>query len=114
METFAVISLFFLLLTVYSQRQIFTIIAIAFLSVALFIKPFARVLTIWWLKFSEVLSSFNNILILTALYYLVLTPTALLYRLFNKDPLNLDMKNASSFYSERNHTYNKSDLQKMW
>lgn len=113
-ETFAVCSLVFLLLAVCFQRQIFIFTAIALLTVALFIRPLAGVIASWWLKLSEVLSALNNRLILTILFYLVLTPIALLYRVFNKDPLKLDLTAAGSFYSERNHTYSKVDLEKMW
>jgi hypothetical protein len=113
-ETIAVFSLCFLVLSVYFQRQVFTFIAITFLVLALFCKPLAGIIACWWLKLSNVLSAFNNRLILTSIYYLILTPVALFYRLFNKDPLQLAIDKSGSFYSERNHTYSAADLEKMW
>lgn len=113
-ETFAVFALVSLLPAVFSQRQKLTILTLALLFVALFMKPLAEVVAGWWLKLSRVLSDLNNRIILTIIFYLVLTPIARIYRLFNKDTLNLDRNEPGSFYAERNHTYDKSDLQKMW
>jgi hypothetical protein len=45
----------------------------------------------------------------------LLTPIAWLYRLFNKDPLQLKKNfNKPSYFISRNHTYTKADLEKMW
>lgn len=114
LETFAVFAALLLLPAIYYQRMQFTMLAFAFLSVALFLPPLAEFITIWWLKLSLIISSFNSRVILVLLFYLILTPIAFVYRLFNKDPLNLDMDNRVSFFSERNHVFSKADLEKMW
>ncbi|NVN99747.1 MAG: hypothetical protein HXX17_10510 [Geobacteraceae bacterium] len=114
LETFSVFAAVSLLLAISSCRQVFALLAFALLLVALFIKPLEAVITRWWLKFSELLSGINNRVILTLIFYLILTPLALLYRLFNKDLLNLDGRRLLSFYVDRNYTYSKPDLEKMW
>jgi saxitoxin biosynthesis operon SxtJ-like protein len=114
LETFTVFAAVCQLAAIYSQRQIFSSLALALLAVALLIKPLAEAATMWWLKFSAILSAMNNRILLTLLFYLVLTPIAIIYRLFNKDTLRLDMSDSDSCYTERNHTYAKADLEKMW
>ncbi|MEI7816811.1 MAG: SxtJ family membrane protein [Desulfuromonadales bacterium] len=84
------------------------------LVLATFVKPVASLLARGWLKLSEKIANVNNMIILTILYYLILTPIALVFRQFNKDPLQLDLDGTDSFYSERNHLYSKADLEKMW
>ena len=44
-----------------------------------------------WMAFAEVLGRVNTRIILTALYYLVMTPVALIMRLF-RDPLNRSLR----------------------
>ncbi len=65
------------------------IVAAAFLAVALFrpvlLAPFNRL----WSRLGLVLSRIVNPLVLGVLFYLVVTPTALAFRVFGKDPLRL-------------------------
>lgn len=47
-------------------------------------NPLARLLSAGWLKLSELLGIINSKVILSAIFYCVLTPVAFIYRLFNK------------------------------
>ena len=58
--------------------------AFALLLLGLADNPLARWISACWLKLGEWLGFINSRLILSLLFYLVLTPVALLYRLFNK------------------------------
>lgn len=49
-----------------------------------------------WMKLSRVIGWFMSRLILIILFYLVMTPTALLLRMFGKDMLNINFKKDSS------------------
>jgi hypothetical protein len=114
LETFAVFSAAALLAAIISHQRAYLFLSLALLCTALVLKTPAALLTRLWLKLSTLLSCLSNGVILTVVFYLVLTPIALVYRLFNRDPLNLGRKVAGSFYSERNHCYSKTDLEKMW
>jgi len=114
LETFAVFAAAAQLAAILTQRRHFSFLALGLLFMALFMKRPAAEITFWWLRFSAILSGVTNRIILTLLFFLILTPIALVYRLFNKDPLNLERDDSGSFYSERNHTYLKNDLEKMW
>jgi Kef-type K+ transport system membrane component KefB len=114
LETLAVLALFFLLLGMATGRWLFVCLAIILLVTALFAKPVARLLTKWWLRFAEMTAAINSRVLLTIIYYGVLTPVAFLYRFFHKDHLFLKRNDRDSFYFERNHTYSGEDLEKMW
>jgi hypothetical protein len=115
LETLGVLAAFFLILNVITHRPAFVYAGLAMLLIALFVKPFARNISRGWLKFAEVIGTFNSKVILSLVFYTFLTPIAFLYRIFTKDPLKLTReKNSASYYIERNHTYTSEDLDKMW
>ena len=69
----------------------------------------------WWMKLAMLLGKINSTILLTLIFFVLLTPIAWLYRLFNKDPLQLKKNfNKPSYFISRNHTYTKADLEKMW
>src|SRR4028119_236829 len=67
-----------------------------------------------WFKIAEVLGNINGKIILSVLFFVFLFPIALLYRLATKNPLAIKRSRDSSFYTERNHTYTKIDLEHPW
>jgi hypothetical protein len=115
LETLGVLSAFFLILNVVTHRQAFVYVALVLLLVALFVKPLAKVISRAWMKFAEVLGTFNSKLILSLVFFLFLTPLALLYRIFNKNPLNLQPgQETDTLFVTRDHVYSKDDFEKMW
>jgi hypothetical protein len=115
LETLGVLSTFFLILNVITHRQVFVYVALALLLVALFVKPLAKILSRAWMKFAEILGTFNSTLILSLVFFLFLTPLALLYRMFNKNPLNLKPgQETGTIFVTREHVYSKADFDKMW
>lgn len=67
-----------------------------------------------WFKIAEILGNINGKIILSVLFFVFLFPIALLYRLTAKDPLAIKRSDTDSFYTERNHTYTKKDLEQTW
>lgn len=76
------------------------------LSAAFFLSAFTlpgalKPLYIFWMRLALVLSWINTRLILTALFYLILTPIGLLMRIFGADLLNRKTeKDKESYWSE--------------
>lgn len=65
-----------------------------------------------WFALSEFLGMINSKVILSLLFFLILTPIALLYRLFKGDTLQLKKKKeGDSYFKERNHRFEKKDLE---
>ncbi len=67
-----------------------------------------------WTKITWLLSKIVPNIIMTLVFYLVLTPVALLSRLFGKrDPIDLK-NNQNSFFKEKNQAYSKTSFEKPW
>jgi hypothetical protein len=67
-----------------------------------------------WLKVAEILGRINSTILLSLIFFIFLTPLALLMKVFKKtDSLKLK-KLPGSAYDERNHTYTAKDLENTW
>ncbi len=66
-----------------------------------------------WFGLAHVLGWINTRILLGIIFYIFLTPIALLYRLFSGDPMKLKQPESSTF-EERNHTYTAEDLKNQW
>jgi hypothetical protein len=115
LETIAVLAAFLLVLSVFSHRSALVYAALVLLLIGLFAKPVAAVISKLWLKFSELLGAFNSKIVMSLVFFLFLTPLALLFRLFSKNPLQLKRGGAAeSLFLERNHRYTPADFDKTW
>jgi hypothetical protein len=77
-------------------------IAVAFLLAALLVPIILRPLNIVWQKFGEILHAIVNPLTMGFLFYLTVTPTALIMRAFGKIPLHLKFDpDVKSYWIER-------------
>lgn len=97
------------------NTQILLAVALV-IAVLSLMSDFIRDKIIWlWIKLAEWLGFVNSKILLSLIFFLILTPVALIFRLTGKDPMQLKRKKDSkSFYIERNHTYTKEDLQHIW
>ncbi len=67
-----------------------------------------------WTKLGEGIGFFTSKILLTSVFMIFLTPFALLFRVFNKNPLQLKSEGKDSIYFERNHTYTPEDFEQVW
>ena len=93
--------------------SILFIVTFLFLG-AFFSKPFAEIIDRLWLKLSLILSKIFPPILLTIIFYVFLTPIAILSRIFGeKNPLHL--KNTeNSLFTTVNKTFEKSSFEKPW
>lgn len=86
------------------------------LAAGLFVKPAGALIARAWLRFGGVLGAVNSRIILGAIFYLFLTPIALLARLTRGDFLNLNKREgtARSYWHARDHVYTARDIGKLW
>lgn len=69
---------------------------------------------VWvWYKIAEGLGWFNSRILLSLIYFIIVTPVGILFRLFGNDPLLLKDKKGSMFHFKE-HTYKKEDLENPW
>lgn len=114
-ETVSTIALFFLCIASITSNFYFMYTAMGLLVIALFIRTVANKIAWGWLAFAKVLGEFNSMVVLTLVYYIVLTPIAMLYRIFNKNTLGVvASKDSASYFTVRNHLFSKENLEKMW
>ena len=90
---------------------LYTAIAISVLG-ALFQK-IAQAINWFWMKLALTLGWINTRILLSVIFYLFLTPIALVSRLFTKDPMKLKRPQNSNF-EIRNHLYKKEELENIW
>ena len=89
------------------------IIALCLIILSLISKLFGRKVIWLWFKLAEGLGYVSSRILLSVIFYLMLFPIALLYRLFNKDALVLKRK-TGTYYTERDHEYVSHDLENPW
>lgn len=83
--------------------------------VGLFVPFLARWLVKYWMKLGELMGAVMNRLILGSVFYIFLTPIALLAKIVKKeDSLNLKQPQAQSYFIQRNHTYSAEDMKNGW
>ena len=69
----------------------------------------------YWLKFAEIVGTFNSKWILTLVFYCVTTPSGIIYRLFHRDDVSyFKRKNRDSFFKDTHLKTEKDDFEKMW
>jgi hypothetical protein len=68
-----------------------------------------------WVKFGNVLGHVNSRILLGAIFFLVLTPFALIRRIFNPDPLKLKWdKNANTYWEDAQGTTSRESLEHLY
>ena len=97
----------------YLTKDYLIYVSAAFLVSGLFIKQIAHLITFLWLKLSEGMGFVMSKVLLGAVFYLFLFPFSLLYKLFNKDSLNIKA-GKGSYFVERKHKYTQKDLENIW
>jgi hypothetical protein len=113
-ETISVLAFFSLAGGLWFQQPVFFYLALFFLFLGVFVKRAAVWLAWGWLQFAHFIGTINTKIILTLIFYLILTPIAFLYRLFHGDFLKIKRKSPDSTWHRRDHTYDKSDIEKAW
>lgn len=84
--------------------------------IGVFSNYLSEKITQGWMKFAEVLGRINATILLSLVFFVVVTPMAFLRRLFGgKDLLSLrNARKTPSLYEERNHAYEANDLEDTW
>lgn len=113
-ETISILAFFSIAAGLWFQQPGFFYAALLFLFLVIFVKKAATWIAWGWLQFAHVLGTVNTKIILSLIFFLMLTPIAFVYRLFYRDSLKIKSKDSSSEWHDRHHSYTKSDLEKAW
>ncbi len=75
------------------------LVGLTFLLAALFAPKILKPIEYWWMKFAEKMSVVVTFIILTLLYFLVVTPFGWLFKVIGRDELSLKIdKHAQSYW----------------
>ena len=77
------------------------VVAIIFLILGLLNSSVLSPLNKIWFKFGILLGNFISPIIMGVVFFIVVTPTSLVMRLFGKDILNLKKNNKKSYWIEK-------------
>ena len=114
-KTVLIITVGFLVLYFFSKQNVFLYIAIGVGLLGSISDFLAEQIDWLWTKLGWVLSLIVPNIIMTIIFYLVLTPTAFLSRLFGKsDPMDLKNTEASLFKEKKETTFSKESFEKPW
>ena len=102
--TIGIILLFIAAFLFYSNKgshQIFVITAVSFIGLGLIIPIILKPVYLMWMTFAAILGWVMTRLILTLVFYFILTPIGLLARVFGKDFLSLKKENLQTYWNKR-------------
>jgi len=115
LETIAVLAAASLAFFFVFRINAFIFAAFVFLLLGLIFKSAASKVAAEWLRFSELLGGFNTRIILGLVYFVILTPVAILFRLFTKKHANSPRTGfEKTYFNIREHSFAASDFEKMW
>jgi hypothetical protein len=113
-ETVLVITVGFLVLYVATRKRLFLDVALVVGLIGVFSFWLSEKIDLGWGLLSRVLARVSNTLLLTVVFFLVLTPMALIRRMRGKDGLRRFDPGATSNFSRREHVFEKKDLENVW
>ena len=113
-ETLNICALFVLILFVITKKPFLLYIGMGLLLISVFIRPLGRLLVNASLKLSLVVGTFNSRVLLTIFFFILLTPLALVRRLFRKNLLGVKKIDTDSYWNTVNKEFDPDSLDNTW
>lgn len=115
LKTLGVVAAALLVFYFIFRKPVLALLAFGLLATALASGKAAARLAALWLGFSEVLGAINTRLVLGAVYFLLLTPLALVFRMLHGSGVNAKADPAAATYFEvKKHLFVRADLEEPW
>ena len=87
------------------------VLAFIFFGIALLKQELLKPLNIAWIKFGEMLGKVIAPIVMALVFFIILTPTSIIVRLFGKDLLKLKFSKDSSYWIKREKNITSMDKQ---
>ncbi|HRX11035.1 MAG TPA: hypothetical protein P5210_05270 [Draconibacterium sp.] len=113
LETSLVLTSAFLLVFLITNNELFAYLAFSFGIIGVFVKPVANIIAAGWFKLADILNYFASKFIFGILFFVVLVPISVLYRIFNRNGLKL-INSAKSMWFKRDYNYSANDFENIW
>ncbi|MBL7962966.1 MAG: hypothetical protein JNM31_03890 [Flavobacteriales bacterium] len=104
---------FVVLFLIFKLKWMLTVAAVAGL-IGLFVPALAALVEKGWLKLAAALGWLNGRILLGLVFFVILTPIALLRKLFGGSKALALQRSTGTHWSVRDHTYAPADLEKPW
>lgn len=106
--------LIFLLVGYFGDNNSFVGIAILCLVVNMIFPSLYKPIAVVWFELSKILGTVMSNVLLTTLFYLLVTPVGFIRRILGADPMKLKSwkKDNASVFQLVNHRYRPEDLEK--
>ena len=115
LRTLAVLAVALVVLYFGTRKTVFLALAGGLVALGLVSKIAAARIAAAWMGFAEVLGRLNSKVILGAVYFLILTPLALLLRLFGGNKVNTRADaSAETYFEVEKRLFTPADLEKPW
>ncbi len=105
-----------ILYLLFARKWIFYIAAILLLLSILDKLAISKFIAKLWVSFGKWIGEINTKIILSIVFYFILTPVAFLYRFFNKEKIKHFKEDSKTSFFENLKTgnYEKRDFEKPW
>ncbi len=113
-ETINICALFVLILFLITGKVFLLYIGMGLLVISVLIKPLGRLFANAWLKLSLVIGTFNSRVLLTIFFFIVLTPLALVRRIFRRDLLDIKKVETDTYWKTVDREFDRSSLDRIW
>ena len=114
-KTNSILSAAFLIAFFAFKLKFLLVMALLLLIGSAFETRIAAMIAKGWLRFADIIGRINSRIILSIVFYLILTPLAILYRLFHKGGAdNFRSNKRKSYFDNTGSAYNKEFFEKMW
>jgi hypothetical protein len=113
LETIVVIMTGLLVFWLIYRPAVLIYIAVGLGVIGAFIPVLAKWIHWAWFKLAEGMGFVMSKVLLSVIFFFFLFPISVIYRIFNKDGLQLKGK-AESYWVNRSHRYSGKDLENVW
>lgn len=113
-ETLLVITAGLLVLWYFKRNELLLFIAIGVSVGGLLISPLGTLIDWFWYKIAHVLGAVMSRVILGAFFFFILTPIALLRKIFTRKDVMKLRKEYDSLWVVRDHLYTAKDIENPW
>ena len=113
-ETVLVITVGFLALYMVYRLRIFLTLSLVIGLAGILSSWLSGQIDFFWNKLSFLLGKVSNGILLTVIFFLVLTPVGLFRRLLGKGGMTRVPEGLRSNFTQRDHSFTKKDLENTW
>lgn len=115
LKTLNGLSLVLVILFLIFGKKWLIILSAMFLLFSIFGGKYSYIFAELWWKLGQFIGTIFTKVTLTMVFYLLVTPLAFFFRLFNREIyLFFKDKNRKSFFKDVNIEYKKDDFEKLW